>query len=65
MRVNLGLRARGGRLFEELYHFARLRDPEYQERCAGTRVSSGVAVVDVDSLIAEPLGDTSELSRVD
>src|SRR6266852_7710983 len=63
MRVNLGLRARGGRLFEELYRFARLRDPEDYERRAGTRISPGVAIVDVDSLVAEPRRDTSEFPR--
>jgi hypothetical protein len=50
-------------LFEELYRFARVRDSEDQERCVGTRLSSGVAIVDVDSLISEPRRDASELPR--
>src|SRR2546425_11804240 len=52
--VKLGRRARSGCLFEKLYGFARVRDSENQERCVGTRFSSGVAVVDVDSSFAEP-----------
>ncbi len=63
LRVKLGRRARSGRLFDELYRFARVRDPEDQERCVGARLSSGVTVVDVDSLIAEPRRDTGEFPR--
>ncbi len=61
--VKLGRRARSGCLFEEFYRFARVRDPEDQERCVGARISSGVAVVDVDTRIAEPRCDASELPR--
>ena len=55
--------ARSGRLFEEFYRLTRVRDPEDQERRVGARLSSRVAVVDVNSLIAEPRRNTSELSR--
>src|SRR5260370_23521123 len=62
-RVKSGRRGRSSRLFEEPYGFARVRDAEAQERCVGARLSSRIAVVDVDSLIAEPSRDASELSR--
>ncbi len=47
-RIKLDRRARSGRLFEELYGFARVRDSEDQERCVGARLSSGVAVIPPD-----------------
>src|ERR1700741_600740 len=60
-RGKLGCRASGGRLLEELCRFAHFRDPKDQERSVGARLSSGVTVVDVDSLFAKPRRNASKL----
>src|SRR5205807_1407169 len=49
--------------FEKLYRFAGVRYSENQERGVSPRFGSGVAIIDVDSLISEPRRDASEFPR--
>ena len=60
--LELGRGTGGGSLLKDLHRLTHLCDPEDQERRIGVGFGSTVAVVDVDTRVAEPRCGTRQLS---